>query len=106
MKVICKAPRRGKTYRLIHLASQEGLVIVCDSKARVENVLTLAKKMRRKIKQPITIDEVLNGSTKGLIPYSARNRTRYAIDDADDIFERILDGKVEWITYTDKSEEK
>lgn len=60
MKIITDGKAIGKTTKLIKYASEYGYYIVCANKRRVENIVTLARKLNIDINYPLTMNNIVN----------------------------------------------
>jgi hypothetical protein len=95
MKVICRDTGKGKTKKLIELASKEDGYIVCLNHKEAYRISQQAIKMKKEIPFPLTFDEFLNGR------FCAGNIKSFYIDDVDMLLNIISKNvPVNAITYT------
>lgn len=83
MKIICMERGAGKTSKLIRLAAQDNLCIVCLNSVKVSSVLNLAKSLGFRIPIPVSMATFLTGraSEKGI--------AGFVIDDLDQALDNL-----------------
>ena len=99
MKTIVGKRGTGKTTRLIEEAAAAGLTIVCSNFQMCMFIEQLARKKGLLLNRPITYDTLLRGELKGF------DRTKVAIDDADQLFRRMIQRECDPVLVTFNADE-
>jgi len=85
MELILEGHGKGKTTRLIEIAAEEDLCIVCRTHAEAWRVVQEARKIGHNIIFPLTFTEFVKGSFN-------RKGEGFLIDDADALLETLSRG--------------
>lgn len=79
----------GKTTRLIQMAHERNLYIICTNQQRVREIMVMAKAMQMSIPFPITVAE---------LPLHGTYIKKVLVDNVEDVLEHWLDFQVEAFT--------
>ena len=70
----------GKTLAIIRIASEKDLIIVVPNELYKRHLLHLARTIRAKIREPITLDDIRSDKTRGI----SKEERHVAMDDTYD----------------------